>query len=56
MQTDCFILFYLFCRLILTRDNPSVQLIVMEVLKQVVKAAQEAFDTQKRKKVKGTIR
>lgn len=42
-------------RLILTRDNPSVQLIVMEVLKQVIKAAQETFDTQKKKKIKEMV-
>jgi hypothetical protein len=51
-----FLLSLFFCRLILTRDNPSVQLIVMEVLKQVIKAAQETFDTQKKKKIKGIIR
>jgi hypothetical protein len=28
---------------------------VMEVLKQVMKAAQETFDAQKKKKIKGTI-
>jgi hypothetical protein len=27
----------------------------MEVLKQVIKAAQETFDTQKKKKIKGII-
>jgi hypothetical protein len=48
-----FLLSIFFCRLILTRDNHSVQLIVMEVLKQVIKAAQETFDTQKKKKIKG---
>ncbi|GFG34432.1 hypothetical protein Cfor_07683, partial [Coptotermes formosanus] len=42
-------------RLILTRDNHSVQLIVMEVLKQVIKAAQETFDTQKKKKIKEMV-
>jgi hypothetical protein len=28
---------------------------VMEVLKQVMKAAQESFDTQKKKKIKGIV-
>ncbi|XP_023717362.1 HEAT repeat-containing protein 5B isoform X2 [Cryptotermes secundus] len=42
-------------RLILTRDSPSVQLMVMEVLKQVMKAAQEHFDTQKKKKIKEMV-
>jgi hypothetical protein len=28
---------------------------VMEVLKQVMKAAQENFDTQKKKKIKGIV-
>ncbi|XP_021938507.1 HEAT repeat-containing protein 5B isoform X3 [Zootermopsis nevadensis] len=42
-------------RLILTRDSLYVQLMVMEVLKQVMKAAQETFDTYKKKKIKEMV-
>ncbi|XP_069685594.1 HEAT repeat-containing protein 5B isoform X2 [Periplaneta americana] len=42
-------------RLILTRDSPSIQLMVMEVLKQVLKAAQESFDARKKKKLKEMV-
>lgn len=43
----------LFQRLLLTRENYVIQMIVMEVLKQVMKAAQEDLATEKRLKLKG---
>ncbi|XP_039288533.1 HEAT repeat-containing protein 5B isoform X2 [Nilaparvata lugens] len=39
-------------RLLLTRDSPEAHLLVMEVLKQVMKAAQETLDSSKKKKLK----
>ncbi|RZF35276.1 hypothetical protein LSTR_LSTR014265 [Laodelphax striatellus] len=39
-------------RLLLTRDSPEAHLLVMEVLKQVMKAAQESLDSLKKKKLK----
>ncbi|XP_044256431.1 HEAT repeat-containing protein 5B isoform X4 [Tribolium madens] len=38
-------------RLILTRDNHTCQLLCMEVLKQVIKAAQEKLDREKKNKL-----
>ncbi|KAH0819066.1 hypothetical protein GEV33_003724 [Tenebrio molitor] len=38
-------------RLILTRDNHTCQLLCMEVLKQVIKAAQERLDKEKKNKL-----
>ncbi|XP_067013409.1 HEAT repeat-containing protein 5B [Anabrus simplex] len=42
-------------RLLLTRDSPTAQLLVMEVLKQVMKAAQEDLDQVKKKKLREMV-
>nr|CAD7424523.1 unnamed protein product [Timema monikensis] len=42
-------------RLLLTRDSPAAQLLVMEVLKQVMKAAQDSLDVRKKKKLKEMV-
>lgn len=42
-------------RLLLTRESYVIQMIVMEVLKQVMKAAQEDLAERKRLKLKGTL-
>ncbi|XP_063239681.1 LOW QUALITY PROTEIN: HEAT repeat-containing protein 5B [Bacillus rossius redtenbacheri] len=42
-------------RLLLTRDSPAAQLLVMDVLGQVVKAARESLDSRKRKKLKEMV-
>ncbi|XP_049845033.1 HEAT repeat-containing protein 5B isoform X1 [Schistocerca gregaria] len=42
-------------RLLLTRDSPSTQLLVMEVLKQVLTAAQECLDVQKKKRLREMV-
>lgn len=44
---------FFFKRLILTRESYVIQMIVMEVLKQVMKAAQEDL-ADKKLKLKGT--
>lgn len=43
-----------FKRLLLTRESYVIQMIVMEVLKQVMKAAQEDLAARKKLKLKGT--
>lgn len=40
-------------RLLLTRDYHDAQLLCMEVLKQIIKAAQEQFERLKKKKLRG---
>lgn len=42
-----------FQRLLLTRESYVIQMIVMEVLKQVMKAAQEDLAARKKLKLKG---
>lgn len=43
----------LFQRLLLTRESYVIQMIVMEVLKQVMKAAQEDLSARKKLKLRG---
>ena len=40
-------------RLLLTKESYSIQIMVMEVLKQVVKANQEDLSEKKKEKIKG---
>ncbi|XP_075228223.1 HEAT repeat-containing protein 5B isoform X2 [Lycorma delicatula] len=42
-------------RLLLTKEEPEAQLLVMEVLKQVMRAAQEDLDSHKKKKLKEMV-
>lgn len=44
---------HFFFRLLLTRESVEAQQLVMDVLKQVMKAAQEQLDSIKKKKLRG---
>lgn len=42
-----------YCRMLLTRESFVIQMIVMEVLKQIMKAAQEDLTERKKSKFEG---
>ena len=42
-------------RLLLTKESFAIQIMVMEILRQTVKASQENLDEKKKVKLKGTM-
>lgn len=49
------IISFIISRLLLTRENFSIQIMVMEVLKQVMRASQEDLIDRKKEKRRGNL-